>query len=274
VAGAAEIQCDLGGVVEGDASVVAVGVPRGSNCYPNCHIDTFCVSISSKGSILGIDTQTAPAVTVGPRDVAVGPDASGDVLDQLIALGVVPRHGAKGYTELASLVTRRSAGAIRNKSSADAAFKARWQAYVPTQAACTHRVTIIGTAFSIPARLIEAGVALLLSKGCKVDPIAPTPPDGPDKGASADSVDKTSGTHITTTGNGSGYLAPGLPLQRLTDSAEARAAHMRRDALGLAEIIAAGGNVLALMGFDPAEAEELLAMAREIAAKRREAVRR
>ncbi len=267
VAGAAEILRDLGGVLQGEASVVAVGVPGGSNCYPNCHIAPFCVSIPSKDYILEVETQTAPAVTVGTPEVTVGPDTPSDVLDQLISLGVVPRLGAKGYTELAALVTRRSAGAIRKKAATNPAFKARWQAYVPSEAACTHRVTLLGTGFSIPARLTEAGEALLRSLRCKVDPITPTPPDGPGKGTGSDIADQT--TRAPAEATGTGYIAPGVTIQRFTDPAEARAAHMRRDALGLAEVIAAGRNDLELMGFDPAEADELLAMAREIAARHR-----
>ena len=206
----------------------------------------------------------------------VGPNYS-DPLAHLISSGDFPVLGAKGYAELAEFLLGGviRAKTVRNRVAEDAALKARWQA-AATAETVTHRVTLPGGTFSIPACLSPAMAEALRLRECRVDPIAGlTPPDGSGKRRGRPRKEQP-GDHPTGDGLGvagigstsdASYVALGLSIQYFTDPAAARAAHMRRDALGLAEMIAAGGNDLALIGFEPAEVDELLEMAREIAAR-------
>lgn len=237
---------------------------------PNDPLVTSFSEVFAKGDISMAKTSAGRDFgTVGTPDVTVGTGTLSkrklDPLDALSCSGAVPPLGVKGYAELAAFVTGIKPKTVRNKVTLDGDLKARWKALVPNEADCSHRVTIPGGAFSVPAKLTEEGVELLRLRGCTVVGIGPqTPPDIHDGPGGGDTPETGSAANDT---NRDGSPAP-APFVLFADPAAARAAHMMRDALGLAELIAAGTNDLELVGFTLEEQSELLEMAREIARKR------
>lgn len=128
--------------------------------------------------------QTEPSATLGTVGGTVGTVGSvsakattypDDLLDAQLAAGVVVPRGAKGYAELVGAVVGVKPKTIRNAASANAELKARWDAEVSVEG-CTHRVTMKGGTFSIPARVtddgaLDRGVELLIELDCTVEPI-------------------------------------------------------------------------------------------------------
>lgn len=94
-----------------------------------------------------------------------------DLLDQLIAIGVIPLCGAKGYAYLVELVLGVKAKTVRNQVSTDENLKERWLALVPSREPCTHLVQLPGVRYAIPASLSAVGARNLLTRGCHLLPI-------------------------------------------------------------------------------------------------------
>ena len=126
--------------------------------------------------------QTSPAATGVTLSGTVVSDAPkpvrkvADVVDAMLASGVLVPRGVKGYADIVALVTGRSAGGIRKALSENTSLRERWDAAI-TLADCTNMVTMPDGRYAVPARVTDTGSAdngteLLISLECLIEPMS------------------------------------------------------------------------------------------------------
>jgi hypothetical protein len=94
-----------------------------------------------------------------------------DLLDQLVAIGIVPLCGAKGYAHLVEWGLGIKAKTVRNLVSGDENLRRRWLELVPTKEACNHFVELPGVRYGIASILSADGMRILLEGECHIVPI-------------------------------------------------------------------------------------------------------